>query len=106
MWQVLMHPQFAVFYFFWLAHFPLMAKLICWGVMVVEVGYPVFIWPQRTRSYWLAAILTLHIAIGVFMGLWLFSLTLIVMNLSAFGTELRGKYAEADLLAAPRKLQP
>jgi len=68
---------------------PLMTKLIFWSVMIVEAEYPVFIWPHRTRSYWLAGILTLHIAIGVFMGLWLFSLTLIVMNLSAFGRSAR-----------------
>jgi hypothetical protein len=104
-WRALTQPQFAVFDFFWLAHFPLMAKLVCWSVMIVEAGYPIFIWPQRTRPYWLAGILTLHIAIGVFMGLWLFSLTLIVMNLSAFGIQLRREYAEADLLAAGRKLQ-
>jgi hypothetical protein len=104
-WRALTQPQFAVFDFFWLAHFPLLAKLVCWSIMIVEAGYPVFIWPQRTRPYWLAGILTFHMAIGVFMGLWLFSLTLIVMNLSAFGIKSRRQHDKPDLVASGCKLQ-
>jgi hypothetical protein len=70
---------------------PLMAKLVCWSVMHTSLlaGGDTDI----AHSDW------------VFMGLWLFSLTLIIMNLSAFGIRSRWEYPEADLLAAGRKVQ-
>jgi hypothetical protein len=53
--------------------------------MLIELGYPVFIWPRRTRPVWVAATAALHLGIGVLMGLWLFSAVMIVMTVAAFG---------------------
>ena len=61
--------------------FPLIGIFIC----VVEIGYPVFIWLKRTRTIWLLSVLTMHIAIALAMGLHLFALIMIVLNVSAFG---------------------
>lgn len=90
LWRALMTPQFSAFDFTWLAHAPYLAQAICWAVMAIEVGYPALIWPMRTRRLWLAATIGLHVGIALFMGLTLFALTLIVMNVAAFGFGLTG----------------
>ena len=61
---------------------PALGILIC----LLEVSYPVFIWMKKTRRVWLVCILAMHAAIGLIMGLYLFALVMIVMNLAAFGT--------------------
>jgi hypothetical protein len=87
-WRAVMQPQFAVFDMAWLADAPLVALLMCWSVVVVELGYPLLIWPRRTRALWVSATAALHLGIGLLMGLWMFSLMMVLMNLSAFGPAL------------------
>jgi hypothetical protein len=58
------------------------------AVLVLETCYPFFIWPRRTRPIWLAGILAMHAAIGLAMGLYLFGLIMIVLNIAAFGPGL------------------
>jgi hypothetical protein len=40
---------------------------------------------KKTRLVWLVCILAMHAAIGLLMGLYLFALVMIVLNLAAFG---------------------
>jgi hypothetical protein len=89
LWRALMQPQFARFDFSWLSSFPLLPQLACWAVVIIEVGYSLFIWPIRTRPVWLLATIALHLGIIVSMGLFMFSIMMIVMNLSAFGSDLQ-----------------
>ncbi|HEV3099158.1 MAG TPA: HTTM domain-containing protein [Candidatus Udaeobacter sp.] len=60
---------------------PFLGIFIC----TVETGYPFFIWPKETRLIWLTCIIGMHIVIGLTMGLYLFSLITIILNLAAFG---------------------
>ena len=57
------------------------------GIVVcfLEITYPFFIWPRRTRFVWLYAIVSMHAAIGFTMGMYLFGFIMIVLNLAAFG---------------------
>lgn len=55
------------------------------SVCILETAYPFFIWPQRTRAFWLASILAMHLLIGLTMGLYLFSFVMIVLNVAGFG---------------------
>ncbi len=64
--------------------FPAIGILVC----LLETGYLVFIWMKRTRAIWLAGILLMHLSIGLTMGLYLFALIMIVLNLAAFGPGL------------------
>jgi hypothetical protein len=86
-WRALNEPQFRAFDLTWLADVPWVMMLACWGTLLVETGYCVAIWPTRVRPWWLLAIIGMHLAIAVFMHLWLFSAVLIVLNVSAFGSE-------------------
>jgi hypothetical protein len=41
----------------------------------------------------------MHLGIGVFMGLWLFSAVMIVLNVSAFGSDWVGAFARPGEVA-------
>lgn len=84
-WRAVMQPQFNVFDFSWLAHHPDVAAVMCWSVLLVELGYAVFIWIPATRRIALVSAIVMHAGIALTMRLWLFSLVMIAFNLAAFG---------------------
>jgi hypothetical protein len=73
---------------------PLLGILVC----VMEVTYPIFIWPRQTRFAWFVGVLGMHVSIGVMMGMYLFASVMIILNLSAFGPEFLCR------VAGPRSL--
>jgi hypothetical protein len=83
-WRALIRPPFNVIdpeiLVRWKYLFPIAGILIC----VLEFGYPFFIWSARTRKTWLVSVCAMHVAIAVTMGMYLFSLVMIVLNLAAF----------------------
>ena len=87
-WRALIRPPFNVIdaeiLVRWKYLFPMAGILIC----LLEFGYPFFIWSSRTRKIWLFGVCGMHIVIGVTMGLYLFSLVMIVLNVAAFGPGL------------------
>jgi hypothetical protein len=84
-WQTLMQGQFARFDMHWLAQYPLLARCIGWSTLVIEIGYPVYMFWSRFRPYGYCAVLLLHASIAIFMGLQLFSTIMIIFNTAAFG---------------------
>jgi vitamin K-dependent gamma-carboxylase-like protein len=93
-WRSLMQEQFHLnsVNVSWLASYPWMAIGLGWMVLVLEMAYPILIWPRWTRNWWLLAIVLMHIGIGIFMGLWLFALVMIAANLAAFGSPLLDRF--------------
>jgi hypothetical protein len=59
------------------------------GIWLLELSYPIFIWPKRTRLVWLICVIGMHLTIGLTMGLYLFSLIMIILNIAAFGPPFR-----------------
>jgi hypothetical protein len=55
------------------------------SVWLIEIAYPFLIWSKRTRNIWLICIIVMHVAIGLTMGMYLFALVMIVLNVAAFG---------------------
>ena len=102
MWRALTRPPFNVLprdvVLSWQAALPLIGIAVC----VLETAYPVFIWPKRTRLIWLVAVVCMHIAIGLTMGLYLFALIMIVLNLAAFGPEFLFRERRAEDLASAK----
>lgn len=84
-WQTLMQGQFARFDMHWMAQYPWLAKCIGWSTLIIEMGYPLYIFWSRSRLYGYLAVVLLHISIAVFMGLQLFSTIMIIFNTAAFG---------------------
>ena len=83
-WRAMIRPPFNVVAPEILLHWRQLFPAIGISVFILETGYPVFMAIKRTRPVWLAAILLMHIAIGLFMGMYLFALVMIVLNLAAF----------------------
>jgi hypothetical protein len=87
-WRALIRPPFNVIdpeiLVRWKYLFPV-AGIFIW---LLEFGYPFLIWSSRTRKLWLFGICGMHIVIGVTMGMYLFSLVMIVLNVAAFGPGL------------------
>jgi len=65
----------------------------------LEIGYPFFIWNNKTRKIWLSCICAMHAGIGFMMGMYLFALIMIVLNVAAFGGALRWRHPR--LLSTP-----
>lgn len=84
-WRAVMQPQFNVFDFSWLPAHPLVAMVIAWSVLFIELGYAVLIWIPRLRRPTLWATIAMHAGIALSMRLWLFSMVMIAFNLTAFG---------------------
>ncbi len=88
MWRVLTRAPFDVIPIDLVIQFrhllPLAGSVVC----ILESAYPIFIWPKRTRPFWLAGILLLHLGIGAAMGLYLFASIMLILNLAGFGNEL------------------
>jgi hypothetical protein len=89
-WRALTRPPFNVIppeiLVRWKLFLPIVGILVC----LIEAGYPVFIWLKRTRFFWLSAVIAMHVAIGITMGMYLFALIMIVLNAAAFGPGIFG----------------
>ena len=85
LWRALIRPPFNLISPDLLIQFKYALPLVGISICLLEVSYPVFIWLKGTRRIWLACILAMHAVIGLMMGLYLFALVMIVMNLAAFG---------------------
>jgi hypothetical protein len=93
-WRSLIRPPFNIIdpeiLVRWNYLFPVAGILIC----VLELGYSFFIWNSGTRRIWLICICGMHFAIGVTMGMYLFALIMIVVNVAAFGQGVIGDSAK------------
>jgi hypothetical protein len=85
LWRSLTRPPFDVLSPDILVRFKYALPILGISICLMEVGYPIFIWIRKTRLFWLVCILAMHAAIGLAMGMYLFALVMIVLNLAAFG---------------------
>ena len=85
-WRSLIRPPFNVIdpelLVRWKYLFPAGGIFIC----LLEITYPFFIWNDKTRKIWLVCICAMHAGIGFMMGMYLFALIMIILNVAAFGT--------------------
>jgi len=87
-WRSLIRPPFNIIdpetLVRWKYLFPVAGIFIC----LLEIGYPFFIWNDKTRKIWLIGICAMHAGIGFMMGMYLFALIMIILNVAAFGSGL------------------
>jgi hypothetical protein len=99
-WRALIRPPFNVIdpgtLVKWKYMFPVAGIFIC----MLEIGYPFFIANTKTRKLWLICICAMHAAIGFTMGMYLFALIMIVLNVAAFAPGVPGLRL-APLLSTP-----
>jgi hypothetical protein len=83
-WRAVNLPELAQFDMTWLANHPWLALMIGLGSLVLELGYILLVWNRYTRLPVVLAAISMHIGIGILMGLHSFSALMIVLNVSAF----------------------
>jgi hypothetical protein len=93
-WRALIRPPFNIIdpeiLVRWNYLFPVAGIFIC----LLEIGYPFLIWNDKTRKIWLICICAMHAGIGLAMGMYLFALVMIILNVAAFGPDLIGDSAK------------
>ena len=83
-WRALSLPQFRQFDPAPLAAWPLVLQALAVGAVVLQLVYPVLVWTRLRVAVVVAAEL-MHLGIAIFLGLWLFSGVMFVLNAAAFG---------------------
>ena len=101
-WRALMLPECNQLDFSSLARHAWAARMAGWAVLLVEIGYPVLIWPRSTRRAWVAAVVALHLGIAVFMGLHVFGAIMMVCTVAAFSVPADPGAVEEEKRSAPR----
>ena len=107
-WRALTRPPFNILP----AHIVISGRallpIVGIAIVLLETGYPIFIWLKKTRLIWLIAIIGMHIGIAFTMGLYLFALIMIVLNLAAFAPEFlfRERRSEDSLSAGATNSTP
>jgi hypothetical protein len=89
--------------FTWLAEAPWLAVLACWGTLLVEGGYALFVWLPWTRRWWALATIGLHLGIAGLLGLWSFSAVMIVLTTAAFLVSGEMREAERNMVRLPER---
>jgi hypothetical protein len=87
LWRALTHPPFNVISPEILVQSRNFLPFLGISVWLIEIAYPVFIWSKKTRNVWLLLTIGMHLSIGLTMGMYLFALVMIVLNLAAFGPD-------------------
>jgi hypothetical protein len=101
LWRALTRPPFNIISPDILIRFKYALPILGISICLLEVGYVFFIWMKKTRFVWLVCILAMHVAIGLTMGMYLFALVMIVLNVAAFGVGMnKGRSAENEARAA------
>jgi len=89
-WGTLAAGEFRLFDLTWLAAYPWLLNAMTHAALFLETAYPVMIWVKPIRPIWVAAVLLMHAAIGLTLGLFEFSLAMLAGNLAfASGPWLR-----------------
>jgi Vitamin K-dependent gamma-carboxylase len=94
LWRALIRPPFNLVPPDVLIRFKYALPVLGISICLIEFSYSIFIWIKKTRLIWLVCILAMHVAIGLLMGLYLFALVMIVMNVAAFGVPCTRKRAQ------------
>ncbi len=93
LWRSLTQPPFNIlplhFLILWKDLLPVFG--VC--ILLLEITYPILIWWKRTRTVCLLSMCVLHVGIGVGLGMPLFALIMIVLNLAAFASLPAGETA-------------
>ena len=105
LWGTVASGEFRLVDLTWLAAFPRILNALTHVSLILEIGYPVLIWIKPVRPLILGLVVSLHVGVGLILGLTEFSLAMIAGNLAFFsGTWLRGLVTDRDSLSSVRKV--
>lgn len=78
LWNIFSNGNFMPFDMSFIAHFPLVVVLITYLTLIFEIYFPMAIWIENLRKPWLIFGFLMHLGIGALMGLFSFSLLMII----------------------------
>ncbi|MEO7725198.1 MAG: hypothetical protein ABIU29_11035 [Chthoniobacterales bacterium] len=84
-WRALTSPSFDILPITLVAAWAPLLPAVGILVWLTEIIYPFLIWPKWSRRTILYGVVALHAAIGLVLGMYLFALIMVVLNLAAFG---------------------
>src|SRR2546423_7812420 len=93
-----MLPSFQQFNMSWLAKIPIIAMVIGWLTLIVETLYPIYVWLPKLRVIGIVSVICLHFFIGLFLGMWLFAIIMIILTCTAFGYEALNSLREYQVI--------
>ena len=86
-WRALTLPPFDVFPPEMIASWRHILPALGISVCLIEASYAFLIWLRWTRLPLLCCVCAMHVAIGLMMGMYLFAVIMLVLNLAAFGAQ-------------------
>ncbi len=102
-WFAMTDWEFAFFPLEPLAAHPWLLNVAGYVAVLFELAYPALIWGRRTRGPILAIAVALHLGVAVMMGLWSFSLAMLVSHMAfAPARWLRWLRVPSQTCAAPQ----
>ena len=87
-WRALIRPPFNIVDPELLVKWKYLLPVVGICIWALEIGYPFLIWSSRTRMFWLICICAMHAGIGLTMGMYLFAVVMIILNVAAFAPDL------------------
>jgi predicted DCC family thiol-disulfide oxidoreductase YuxK len=81
-WGTVAAGEFRLFDLTWLAAYPGLIQFCTHAGLALELSYPVLVWVRPIRPLMMAAIVAMHIGIGLTLGLTEFSLAMIAGNVA------------------------
>ena len=105
-WQAVSQPAFSTADLRWLAKYSWIPMFAGWGTLLVEIGYPFFVFPRPTRKMWCLTTIGLHFGIALSMGLVFFSSLMILLTSCLFMIPEEIPKKVDRLIPSPKKLQP
>jgi len=95
-WRALTSPPFDILPIglvaSWSSFLPALGIAVC----LIETSYALLIWPRWSRRAVLYGVCAMHGAIGLMMGMYLFALIMLVLNIAAFGVADMDREATHD----------
>lgn len=78
-------PIYHSYDFAWLVNWQGAMRALSAAALVLEAGFPVFVWIRKVRPYWVAGMVSLHLMIALFLRLDLFGILMAALCFSLFG---------------------
>ena len=72
-----------------------LVNVATYGTILIEIAFPFLIWQRRTRPYFLAMAIALHLQFAVLMGLFYFSFVMMMGHMSFVRQEWLARLGEA-----------
>jgi predicted DCC family thiol-disulfide oxidoreductase YuxK len=81
-WGIVAAGEFRLFDLTWMAAYPHLLQFLTHAGLAIELSYPILIWVRPLRPLMLAAVVLMHVGIGLTLGLTEFCLAMIAGNLA------------------------